>query len=284
MERAGASQADWGTATAVRRRMATAASTRRARRRCFRRLTDRPPICSASRTAGSVDDGKSTLIGRLLYDSKQVLVDQLEHVEQTSKRMGHDFVDLSLLTDGLRAEREQGITSTSPTATSRPRSGASISPTRPGTSSTPATCHGRLHGDLAIVLVDARKGVVAQSQAARVHQLAARDPHVVVCVNKMDLVDFQESSSTRSSRTSTLRGAPGDAGRDLHPDLGAARRQRRRALGEHALVPGGRALHLEHVHIASDRNLIDVRFPVQWSSAASADASDYRAMPAVAGA
>src|ERR1700730_10580770 len=79
-------------------------------REVFRRLTERPADLLRFATAGSVDDGKSTLIGRLLYDSKQVLADQLEHVEQTSRRMGHDFLDLSLLTDGLRAEREQGIT------------------------------------------------------------------------------------------------------------------------------------------------------------------------------
>src|ERR1700723_907258 len=79
-------------------------------RELFRRLTERPVDLLRFATAGSVDDGKSTLIGRLLYDSKQVLTDQLEHVEQTSQRMGHDFLDLSLLTDGLRAEREQGIT------------------------------------------------------------------------------------------------------------------------------------------------------------------------------
>src|SRR5665811_263476 len=76
----------------------------------FRRLTERPADLLRFATAGSVDDGKSTLIGRLLYDSKQVLSDQLAHVEAASRRMGHDFVDLSLLTDGLRAEREQGIT------------------------------------------------------------------------------------------------------------------------------------------------------------------------------
>src|ERR1035437_6628338 len=76
----------------------------------FRRLTERPADLLRFATAGSVDDGKSTLIGRLLYDSKQVLTDQLAHVEQASERMGHDFLDLSLLTDGLRAEREEGIT------------------------------------------------------------------------------------------------------------------------------------------------------------------------------
>src|SRR6476469_1640910 len=144
-------------------------------------------------TAGSVDDGKSTLIGRLLYDSKQVLVDQLEHVEQTSQRMGHDFLDLSLLTDGLRAEREQGITidvAYRYFATAQRR--FIIADTPGHAQYTRNMVTGASTADLAIVLVDARKGVLSQSKRHAFISSMLGIPHVVVCVNKMDLVDFQE--------------------------------------------------------------------------------------------
>src|SRR5258708_39143637 len=110
MDRAGGSQGGTGNGNGSQPESSGTSATATNSQEVFRRLTDRPADLLRFATAGSVDDGKSTLIGRLLYDSKQVFVDQLEHVEQTSRRMGHDFVDLSLLTDGLRAEREQGIT------------------------------------------------------------------------------------------------------------------------------------------------------------------------------
>src|SRR5438270_5680104 len=133
-------------------------------REVFRRLTEPPADLLRFATAGSVDDGKSTLIGRLLYDSKQVLVDQLEHVEQTSRRMGHDFLDLSLLTDGLRAEREQGITidvAYRYFATAQRRFIIADTPGHEQYTRNMVT--GASTADLAIVLIDARKGVVAQS-------------------------------------------------------------------------------------------------------------------------
>ena len=124
-----------------------------------------------------MDDGKSTLIGRLLYDSKQVLSDQLAHVEQTSQRMGHDFLDLSLLTDGLRAEREQGITidvAYRYFATAQRRFIIADTPGHEQYTRNMVT--GASTADLAIVLVDARKGVVCAVQAPRLHQLAAGHP------------------------------------------------------------------------------------------------------------
>src|SRR5437016_4235686 len=157
----------------------------------FRRLTERPADLLRFATAGSVDDGKSTLIGRLLYDSKQVLVDQLEHVEQTSRRMGHDFLDLSLLTDGLRAEREKGITidvAYRYFATAQRRFIIADTPGHEQYTRNMVT--GASTADLAIVLIDARKGVVAQSKRHAFISSLLAIPHVVVCVNKMDLVDF----------------------------------------------------------------------------------------------
>src|SRR6201996_5230507 len=173
--------------------VATARGSDEARELC-RRLTERPVDLLRFATAGSVDDGKSTLIGRLLYDSKQVLTDQLEHVEQTSQRMGHDFLDLSLLTDGLRAEREQGITidvAYRYFATAQRRFIIADTPGHEQYTRNMVT--GASTADLAIVLVDARKGVVAQSKRHAFISSLLGIPHIVVCVNKMDLVDFQES-------------------------------------------------------------------------------------------
>src|SRR5512142_128245 len=162
-------------------------------RDAFRRLTERPADLLRFATAGSVDDGKSTLIGRLLYDSKQVLADQLAHVEQASERMGHGFLDLSLLTDGLRAEREQGITidvAYRYFATAQRRFIIADTPGHEQYTRNMVT--GASTADLAIILVDARKGVVAQSKRHAFISSLLGIPHVVVCVNKMDLVDFDE--------------------------------------------------------------------------------------------
>ena len=159
----------------------------------FARLSERPAELLRFATAGSVDDGKSTLIGRLLYDSKQVLADQLEHVEQTSKRMGSDFLDLSLLTDGLRAEREQGITidvAYRYFATAERRFIIADTPGHEQYTRNMVT--GASTADLAIVLIDARKGMLPQSRRHAFISSLLRIPHLVVCVNKMDLVDFDE--------------------------------------------------------------------------------------------
>src|ERR1700761_4519158 len=177
--------------------VATARGSDEARELC-RRLTERPVDLLRFATAGSVDDGKSTLIGRLLYDSKQVLTDQLEHVEQTSQRMGHDFLDLSLLTDGLRAEREQGITidvAYRYFATAQRRFIIADTPGHEQYTRNMVT--GASTADLAIVLVDARKGVLAQSRRHAYIASLLGLPHVVIAVNKMDLVGYDHATFAR---------------------------------------------------------------------------------------
>jgi bifunctional enzyme CysN/CysC len=252
----------------------------------FRRLTDRPTDLLRFATAGSVDDGKSTLIGRLLYDSKQVLADQLAHVEQTSQRMGHEFVDLSLLTDGLRAEREQGITidvAYRYFATAQRRFIIADTPGHEQYTRNMVT--GASTADLAIVLVDARKGVLAQSKRHAFISSLLGIPHVVVCVNKMDLVNFDEGVFD-----AIVEEFDAFAARLELPDvtfipisalLGDNVVERSEAMPWYQGPP--LLYHLEHVHIASDRNLIDVRFPVQWvirppaSQRPGTGVSDYRA-------
>jgi len=250
-------------------------------REAFRRLSERPADLLRFATAGSVDDGKSTLIGRLLYDSKQVLADQLAHVEQTSQRMGHDFLDLSLLTDGLRAEREQGITidvAYRYFATAQRRFIIADTPGHEQYTRNMVT--GASTADLAIVLVDARKGVVAQSKRHAFISAMLGIPHVVVCVNKMDLVDYEESVFE-----AIVEEFDAFAARLELPDvtfipisalLGDNVVERSQAMPWYQGPP--LLYHLEHVHIASDRNLIDVRFPVQWVVRPPASREvDYRA-------
>jgi bifunctional enzyme CysN/CysC len=247
----------------------------------FRRLSERPADLLRFATAGSVDDGKSTLIGRLLYDSKQVLADQLAHVEQTSQQMGHEFVDLSLLTDGLRAEREQGITidvAYRYFATAQRRFIIADTPGHEQYTRNMVT--GASTADLAIVLVDARKGVVAQSKRHAFISSMLGIPHVVVCVNKMDLVDFDEAVFD-----TIVEEFDAFAARLELPDvtfipisalLGDNVVDRSEAMPWYQGPPV--LYHLEHVHIASDRNLIDVRFPVQWVIRPPASSVvDYRA-------
>jgi bifunctional enzyme CysN/CysC len=247
----------------------------------FARLSERPAELLRFATAGSVDDGKSTLIGRLLYDSKQVLADQLEHVEQTSKRMGSDFLDLSLLTDGLRAEREQGITidvAYRYFATAQRRFIIADTPGHEQYTRNMVT--GASTADLAIVLIDARKGMLPQSRRHAFISSLLRIPHLVVCVNKMDLVDFDEAVFQ-----GIVEEFEGFAAKLDVPDvtfipisalLGDNVVERSGAMGWYQGPP--LLYHLEHVHIASDRNLIDVRFPVQWVIRPRSGAgSDYRA-------
>jgi bifunctional enzyme CysN/CysC len=247
----------------------------------FRRLSERPADLLRFATAGSVDDGKSTLIGRLLYDSKQVLADQLAHVEQTSRRMGHEFVDLSLLTDGLRAEREQGITidvAYRYFATAQRRFIIADTPGHEQYTRNMVT--GASTADLAIVLVDARKGVVSQSKRHAFISSMLGIPHVVVCVNKMDLVDFDEAvfdAIVEEFDTFAARlEMPDVTFIPISALLGDNVVDRSEAMPWYQGPPV--LYHLEHVHIASDRNLIDVRFPVQWVIRPPAsNVVDYRA-------
>ena len=215
-------------------------------------------------TAGSVDDGKSTLIGRLLYDSKAVFEDQYEAVERASKG---DYVDLALLTDGLRAEREQGITiDVAYRYFSTPRRTFILADTPGHVQYTRNMVTGASTADLAIVLVDARKGMLEQSRRHAFLASLLRVPHLVVAVNKMDLVDWSEDvyESIRDEFTAfaaklnipDLTVVPVSA---LHGDNVVTRS------ADTPWYEGSSLLHhLEHVHVASDRNLVDVRFPVQY--------------------
>src|SRR3982750_28192 len=145
-------------------------------------------------TAGSVDDGKSTLIGRLLYDTKQILVDQLEHIEDASRRRGHDYVDLALLTDGLRAEREQGITiDVAYRSFVTPRRRFQLADAPGHVQYTRNMVTGASTADVAVILLDARQGVLEQSRRHAYIASLVGVRHLVACVNKMDLVDFDET-------------------------------------------------------------------------------------------
>lgn len=218
-------------------------------------------------TAGSVDDGKSTLIGRLLFDSKQIYEDQLEAIEATSLARGDDYVDLALLTDGLRAEREQGITiDVAHRYFSTPKRKFIIADTPGHTQHTRNMVTGSSTADLVIVLVDARNGITEQTRRHAFIASLLHIPHLVVCVNKMDLVGWSKD------RFEEIRAEfEGFAARLQIPDLSfipiSALKGDNvvdRSL-EMSWYEGSPLLHhLEDVHIASDRNLIDLRFPVQW--------------------
>ncbi len=233
----------------------------------FQRLTERPAELLRFATAGSVDDGKSTLIGRLLYDSKQVLTDQLEHVEQASRRMGHDFLDLSLLTDGLRAEREQGITidvAYRYFATAQRRFIIADTPGHEQYTRNMVT--GASTADLVIVLIDARKGVVAQSRRHAFIASLLQIPHLVVCVNKMDTLGYDEEVFDAIVGEFERFAARLEIQDVTFIPISALKGDNVVERSQAMLWYQGPPLlyHLEHVHIASDRNLIDVRFPVQW--------------------
>ena len=218
-------------------------------------------------TAGSVDDGKSTLIGRLLYDSKAIFEDQLESVERLSRQRGDEYTDLALLTDGLRAEREQGITiDVAYRYFATPLRKFIIADTPGHVQYTRNMVTGNSTSDLTLVLVDARKGIVEQTKRHAFLASLLRVPHLLVCVNKMDLVDYDEGvfSAIREEfkdfaarlEVTDLSFIPISA---LHGDN----------VVERSLNMGwyqGPSLlhHLEQVYIASDRNLIDPRLPVQW--------------------
>jgi sulfate adenylyltransferase subunit 1 len=218
-------------------------------------------------TAGSVDDGKSTLIGRLLYDTKSIFEDQLEHVERTSLQRGDGYVNLALLTDGLRAEREQGITiDVAYRYFETPRRKFIIADTPGHPQYTRNMVTGASTSDLALILVDARKGVAEQTRRHAFIASLLRIPHFVLCVNKMDLVDFDQEVFERICadfsgwaarlEVSDVTFIPISA---LHGDNVVERSERMSWYDGPSLL-----YHLEHVHVASDRNLVDARFPVQW--------------------
>lgn len=217
-------------------------------------------------TAGSVDDGKSTLIGRLLYDSKSIFEDQLAAIESTSKKKGHEGVDLALFTDGLRDEREQGITiDVAYRYFTTPKRKFIIADTPGHIQYTRNMVTGASTANVATILIDARHGVIEQTKRHAFIASLLQIPHVIVCINKMDLVDFSEEVFNNivaqfeeiSSKmlVTDVRFIPMSA-----------------LLGDNVVhrsenmnwYQGAPMLHtLETMHISSDINKVDARFPVQ---------------------
>ena len=231
-------------------------------------------------TAGSVDDGKSTLIGRLLYDSKSVFDDQYEAIRQSSEKRGEEYVNLALLTDGLRAEREQGITiDVAYRYFATPKRKFIIADTPGHVQYTRNMVTGASTANLAIILIDARKGVIEQTHRHAVIASLLRIPHIVVCINKMDLVDFQKEVFQRIRREFELFAANLDVS-DVHfipiSDMN----------GDNVVDPsenmdwyaGPTLLNLlETIPITDDYNRRDGRFPVQYVlRPQSAEYHDYR--------
>jgi len=218
-------------------------------------------------TAGSVDDGKSTLIGRLLYDTKAIFEDQLEALEQASVNRGHEHMNLALLTDGLKAEREQGITiDVAYRYFATPKRKFIIADTPGHIQYTRNMVTGASTANLAIILIDARNGVVEQTVRHSFIASLLQIPHIVVCVNKMDLVDyssevFDDICDTYMEYASKLdvqdvRFVPISA---LHGDNVVNRSKKMEWFNGPTLM-----YILEHIHIGSDYNFIDARFPVQY--------------------
>jgi bifunctional enzyme CysN/CysC len=218
-------------------------------------------------TAGSVDDGKSTLIGRLLLDSKQIFEDQLEAVERTSLARGDEYTDLALLTDGLRAEREQGITiDVAYRYFATPTRKFIIADTPGHLQYTRNMVTGASTANLALILIDARKGILEQSRRHAFIASLLRIPHLVLCVNKMDLVDYDRDVFESIKDEFVSWASRLDINDLTFIPISAL-------LGDNVVdrsvnMPwyDGQSLlhHLESVYIASDRNLIDCRFPVQY--------------------
>lgn len=217
-------------------------------------------------TAGSVDDGKSTLIGRLLYDSKSIFEDQLLAIENTSKKRGHDGVDLALFTDGLKDEREQGITiDVAYRYFTTPKRKFIIADTPGHIQYTRNMVTGASTANAAIILVDARHGVIEQTKRHSFIASLLQIPHVIVCINKMDLVDYSEEAYNKvidqfeefSSKllVKDVRFIPISA---LKGDNVVNRSENM------DWYQGAPLLHtLETIHISSDINKVDARFPVQ---------------------
>jgi len=218
-------------------------------------------------TAGSVDDGKSTLIGRLMYDTKSIFEDQIDAIEESSKNRGDENLNLALLTDGLKAEREQGITiDVAYRYFATPKRKFIIADTPGHIQYTRNMVTGASTADLAIILIDARKGVIEQTKRHSFIASLLQIKHVIVCINKMDLVDYSEevfetikneySGFDAKLQIPDIRFIPISA---LHGDNVVDK-------SKHMDWYEGPSLlwTLENVQIASDRNFIDSRMPVQW--------------------
>ena len=218
-------------------------------------------------TAGSVDDGKSTLIGRLLYDSKAIFEDQLESVAASSKARGKDAPDLALLTDGLRSEREQGITiDVAYRYFATPKRKFIIADTPGHIQYTRNMVTGASTADVALILIDARNGVLEQSRRHAFLATLLGIPHLIVCINKMDLVDFSEQRFDEIRADFRNFATKLEAADITFVPISALGGDN--VVERSTAMPwyeGSSLLHLlEDLHIASDRNLIDARFPVQY--------------------
>jgi len=231
-------------------------------------------------TAGSVDDGKSTLIGRLLYDSKSIFEDQYEAIEQSSKKKGEKSVNLALLTDGLRSEREQGITiDVAYRYFATPKRKFIIADTPGHIQYTRNMVTGASTSNLSIILIDARKGIIEQTYRHTFIASLLGIPHVVFCINKMDLVDYDEDTFERIKKETEAFASKLDV-KDVHFIPISALN------GDNVVNPsekmpwyrGGTLLYLlENIHIGSDHNHIDCRFPVQYVIRPQSDEfHDYR--------
>ncbi|GAA4670039.1 sulfate adenylyltransferase subunit 1 [Streptomyces youssoufiensis] len=266
--------------------------------------TERAPAASLLRfaTAGSVDDGKSTLVGRLLHDSKSVLADQLEAVEHASRHRGTEGPDLALLTDGLRAEREQGITiDVAYRYFATPRRRFILADTPGHVQYTRNMVTGASTAELAVVLVDARNGVVEQTRRHAAVAALLRVPHIVLAVNKMDLVDYAEPvfaaiAEEFSAYVASLgipgwsavstSGAAGSAGSASPADAWCTAIPISALAGDNVVTPsanmdwyGGPTVleHLETVPVVADPARDVARFPVQYViRPQSAEHPDYR--------
>ncbi len=218
-------------------------------------------------SVGSVDDGKSTLIGRLLHDSKSIFEDQLEHIAAVSKRRGNDYVDLALLTDGLRAEREQGITiDVAYRYFSTPNRDFVIADCPGHIQYTRNMVTGASTADLAIVLIDARHGVVEQTRRHSLLVSLLGVPHLVICVNKIDLVDYSEERFNEIRNQFTEFASRLDLRDVTFIPISALDGDNVVDRSENTPWYEGTTLlhHLETVYVASDSNQIDARLPVQY--------------------
>jgi sulfate adenylyltransferase subunit 1 len=227
-------------------------------------------------TCGSVDDGKSTLIGRLLYDTKQIFVDQLEHIEDVSRRRGHGYVDLALLTDGLRAEREQGITiDVAYRSFVTPRRRFQLADAPGHVQYTRNMVTGASTAELGIVLVDARQGVVEQTRRHAYILSILRVPHAVVAVNKMDLVDWSQERYGEILAELEELGLPDVVAVPISALQGDNVVERSENMPWYEGPP--LLEYLETVEIAFDRDLASRRFAVQWVIRPQSEAHhDYR--------
>ncbi len=218
-------------------------------------------------TAGSVDDGKSTLIGRLLYDSKSIFQDQYDAIEEVSKRRGEEGINLALLTDGLKAEREQGITiDVAYRYFSTPKRKFIIADTPGHIQYTRNMVTGASTANVALVLIDARQGVLEQTRRHAIIASLLQIPHMVICINKMDLVDYSQEIYDRIHDEFEAFASKLDVHDVNFIPISALRGDNIVDRSQHMPWYEGSTLlyYLENVHIASDYNFIDCRFPVQY--------------------